>query len=248
LRPRRARPESCRHHFPISRSSLGSRPRNSSGWNVGAPSASNSGRAVAAASSSTGSRGSRFPPGVPVSAEQPLSVEIRRCQHPEHQGLDRRHKRILRVGGAVGGGKQIGIMVGDRAQRHLMEIGFAVPLFGRHAPFDQHQGVKPRIDGPPGDGGRIRRGGGRVGPHRGPPGPFDRDARAARLPGMGPERQIAIAVFGGFALFALAMFLREFLARRRRIREGRNVDVGRLIQFGSAAGQGTRTRLKADKD
>lgn len=65
---------------------------------------------------------------------------------------------------------------------------------------------------------------------------------------MTPEKQIAIVVTAVISLFALVMFLRTYLARQRRIREGRDVDIGKLILFGSAAGEGEKTKLKTDRN
>jgi hypothetical protein len=76
---------------------------------------------------------------------------------------------------------------------------------------------------------------------------FDIGATASRLLPMTPDRQIAILVFGGLAAAFFVYFVVITLARRRRIREGRAVDVGDLIVFGSKAGKGKKTVLPGDR-
>lgn len=58
------------------------------------------------------------------------------------------------------------------------------------------------------------------------------------------EREtIAIVVFGAMALGALVLLLmtRRAAAARKAARGGRDVDVGKLIAFGAAAGEGKKT-------
>lgn len=57
------------------------------------------------------------------------------------------------------------------------------------------------------------------------------------------KETIAILVFGAMALGALVLLLmtRRAAAARRAARGGRQVDVGKLIAFGSAAGEGKKT-------
>lgn len=53
----------------------------------------------------------------------------------------------------------------------------------------------------------------------------------------------AVLVFGLIAVVAIVMLVRERrgIAERKAARGGREVDVGSLIAFGSAAGEGKKT-------
>lgn len=54
----------------------------------------------------------------------------------------------------------------------------------------------------------------------------------------------AILVFGGIVVIAVVMFLLEQrgIARRKKARGGREIDVSDLIAFGSAAGEAHRPK------
>ncbi|WP_298842713.1 hypothetical protein [uncultured Roseobacter sp.] len=62
------------------------------------------------------------------------------------------------------------------------------------------------------------------------------------------KEMIAVLVFGGFAAVALVMLVieRRGIAARKAARGGREIDVGNLIAFGSAAGEGPRTHGQDD--
>lgn len=57
------------------------------------------------------------------------------------------------------------------------------------------------------------------------------------------KEMMAVVVFGAMALGAmvLLMMTRRAAAQRKEARGGREVDVGKLIAFGSAAGEGEKT-------
>ena len=57
---------------------------------------------------------------------------------------------------------------------------------------------------------------------------------------------IAVLVFGAMAVGALVLLTltRRAAAERRAARGGRVVDVGKLIAFGAAAGEGEKTHLR----
>ncbi|WP_299670594.1 hypothetical protein [uncultured Roseobacter sp.] len=57
------------------------------------------------------------------------------------------------------------------------------------------------------------------------------------------KEMMAVLVFGLIAAVAIVMLVRERrgIAERKAARGGREVDVGSLIAFGSAAGQGEKT-------
>ena len=61
------------------------------------------------------------------------------------------------------------------------------------------------------------------------------------------DQMIAVLVFGGLCMFALAMFALERRAVARRKAEGKYVDISDLIFFGSEAAEGKKTRLPGDK-
>lgn len=54
----------------------------------------------------------------------------------------------------------------------------------------------------------------------------------------------AVAVFGAIIVIAVVMLLleRRGMAKRKAARGGRDIDVSNLIAFGSAAGEGEKTR------
>ncbi|MEP1521912.1 hypothetical protein [Ascidiaceihabitans sp.] len=54
----------------------------------------------------------------------------------------------------------------------------------------------------------------------------------------------AVAVFGAIIVVAVIMLLleRRGMAKRKAARGGRDIDVSNLIAFGSAAGEGEKTR------
>lgn len=54
----------------------------------------------------------------------------------------------------------------------------------------------------------------------------------------------AVAVFGTIIVVAVIMLLleRRGMAKRKAARGGRDIDVSNLIAFGSAAGEGEKTR------
>ncbi|MBW4707722.1 hypothetical protein KX928_07975 [Roseobacter sp. YSTF-M11] len=54
----------------------------------------------------------------------------------------------------------------------------------------------------------------------------------------------AVLVFGAIAVIAIVMLVleRRAVAARKAARGGREVDVSSLIAFGSAAGEGSKTR------
>ncbi|MEP3784067.1 hypothetical protein [Ascidiaceihabitans sp.] len=54
----------------------------------------------------------------------------------------------------------------------------------------------------------------------------------------------AVAVFGAITVVAVIMLLleRRGMAKRKAARGGRDIDVSNLIAFGSAAGEGEKTR------
>ena len=58
------------------------------------------------------------------------------------------------------------------------------------------------------------------------------------------KEMTAVLVFGAIATVALVMLVleRRGIAARKAARGGREVDVSSLIAFGSAAGEGHRTR------
>jgi hypothetical protein len=57
------------------------------------------------------------------------------------------------------------------------------------------------------------------------------------------KEMMAVIVFGAMALGALVLLVleRRAIAARKAARGGREVDVGSLIAFGSAAGEGKKT-------
>ncbi|WP_223423561.1 hypothetical protein [Tateyamaria pelophila] len=54
----------------------------------------------------------------------------------------------------------------------------------------------------------------------------------------------AVLVFGAIIVIALVMFAaeRRGVAKRKEARGGREIDVSNLIAFGSAAGEGEKTK------
>jgi hypothetical protein len=62
------------------------------------------------------------------------------------------------------------------------------------------------------------------------------------------KEMTAVLVFGAIAAIALVMLVieRRGIAARKAARGGREVDVGSLIAFGSAAGEGQRTKVPGD--
>jgi hypothetical protein len=57
------------------------------------------------------------------------------------------------------------------------------------------------------------------------------------------KEMMAVLVFGAMAAGALVLLIleRRAIAARKAARGGREVDVGSLIAFGSAAGEGKKT-------
>lgn len=62
------------------------------------------------------------------------------------------------------------------------------------------------------------------------------------------KETMAVLVFGTIIAVALVMLLleRRGIAARKAARGGREVDVGSLIAFGSAAGEGPRTKVPGE--
>jgi hypothetical protein len=59
----------------------------------------------------------------------------------------------------------------------------------------------------------------------------------------------AIIIFGAIILIAIVMFVLEQrgVARRKAARGGREIDVSDLIAFGSAAGEGQKTKVPGEE-
>jgi hypothetical protein len=57
------------------------------------------------------------------------------------------------------------------------------------------------------------------------------------------KEMLAVIVFGAMILGAIVLLImtRRAAAQRKAARGGREVDVGKLIVFGSAAGEGVKT-------